>query len=156
MWERVLHVKCQNADGTREFCQKIIHAMDLNLGSFRKNRETLQPCFSHKSSDPSFSQFLTITVSAIWSFHYHVSLSLHHPFDFPYMFSVFFIIIFCLLPLLIYTKVLPSLFFYSMSDHIYVFLALLSSFTFHTRILGSNLLWHLFNLLIHISIYQLN
>jgi len=63
------------------------------------------------------------TASATSSFHHHVSLCLHGPFDNPYvMFAVSINIFFHLLPVFIYSKAFPLCFFYFVSDHALVFL----------------------------------
>jgi len=55
--------------------------------------------------------FLTFTALATSSFHHHVSVCQHCPFDFPHVLCCFHHNIFHLRPLLIYTKVLPILLF---------------------------------------------
>ena len=64
----------------------------------------------------------SLTASATSSFHHHVALCLHGPFDSLHVnCAVYFIIFFHLLPVFIYIKVFPLCFCYLIFDHALVF-----------------------------------
>jgi len=112
----------------------------------------------HASSEFSLFRFLyfiffSLTASATSSFHHHVSLRLQGPFDIPHMCCAVSIIIFFILCQCSFT----SRCFHSSSSTLSLTMLLYysqvcSSLSFHTRILGSNFICHLFVVLNHMSI----
>jgi len=105
---------------------------------------------SHASVDFSLLQFpyfffFSLTASAISSFHHHVSLCLHAPFDNPHVTCTVSIIIFFICwPMFIYISAFLLCFRYHIFDHALVFFTCFSSLSFHTCTLGSNFLRRLF------------
>jgi len=84
--------------------------------------------FFHASVDFSFFQFpyfsfFSLTTLATSSFHHHVYLWLHAPFDNPRDLCCFhhYTCIFHLLPVFIYVKIFPFCFHYLIFDHALVF-----------------------------------